>query len=373
MTTEFITSTFKCIEGKESKIFTSESYNFVFSKVDGRFWRWGKTKDEDPMFSPFGPELLDIEISINGCPNAGRTDGCKYCYKGNTNGPASNMTLEQFKKIINGISPTVLQIALGITGVQTNPDFIPIMQYCRSKGIIPNFTLSGVDLTPDLAKQTASIVGALAVSVYDGQKDVCYDTVKTYTDLGVNQTNIHCVVCEENKDFVMEVLDDVLNDPRLEKLHAIVFLMLKPKGRAKDHFTPLSYEGHKQLVEFCMSKDIVFGFDSCSSPLFEKSVLESDLSLDKKKSLIGMSESCESGLFSLYINWEAIAFPCSFTENEAGWEEGIPVGEGDFIQDVWYHPRLVEWRENLLSNHTDERGCRNCPTFSEVGELSCVR
>jgi len=41
-----------------------------------------------------------------------------------------------------------------------------------------------------------------------------------------------------------------------------------------------------------------------------------------------------------------------------GWEEGISVLDCEgFLNDVWYNPRVVEWRETLLGN------CRECPVF----------
>ena len=50
-------------EDKEKKLFRSKKYNYNFSKTTGYFERWGRRKEDDPPLSPFGPELLDIEIS----------------------------------------------------------------------------------------------------------------------------------------------------------------------------------------------------------------------------------------------------------------------------------------------------------------------
>lgn len=64
------------VDGKNKKSLRSKDYNFDFDKTNGNFMRWGKTKasEDDPKFSPFGPEILDIEISVNGCPN-----NCRFC------------------------------------------------------------------------------------------------------------------------------------------------------------------------------------------------------------------------------------------------------------------------------------------------------
>jgi MoaA/NifB/PqqE/SkfB family radical SAM enzyme len=217
------------------KACTSPDYNFIFSKDDGTFMRWGETPADDPPYCKIGPEILDIEISVNGCPNR-----CSFCYKNNTSVPPKNMSFETFKIIIDKFNRVLCQVAFGITGIQTNPDFFKMMEYCREIGIIPNFTLSGIDLTNEYAEKAAKLVGALAVSAYKTDKNICYNTVKLFTDLGVKQTNIHLMVSNETLDFVYEVIDDRIKDGRLSNMNAIVFLGLKPKGRAKGTFSPVN-------------------------------------------------------------------------------------------------------------------------------------
>ena len=65
------------------------------------------------------------------------------------------MTFETFKTIIDKMPIVLTQIAFGITGIQTNPDFIKMLKYCREKQIVPNFTLSGIDLSDKIAKEVA--------------------------------------------------------------------------------------------------------------------------------------------------------------------------------------------------------------------------
>ena len=51
--------------GEVWKKFRAENYNYDFRISDGMFARWGKTKEsiDDPEMSPFGPEILDFEIT----------------------------------------------------------------------------------------------------------------------------------------------------------------------------------------------------------------------------------------------------------------------------------------------------------------------
>jgi hypothetical protein len=268
--------------------------------------------------------------------------------------------MEKFTVELDGKKVYFLtQIAFGITGVQTNPDFIPIMEYCREIGIIPNFTLSGIDLTDELAVKISKLVGALAVSVYETDKNVGYNTIKKFTDLGMKQVNIHLMVSEETIPFVYEVINDRVTDPRLANMNAIVFLGVKPKGRASN-FHPLKTSEYAKLIEDCFSKKIAFGFDSCSAPKFEETVRTSDFPEEKKKELLMVSESCESTLFSCYINVHGQAVPCSFAEGVADITP-VNVLDYDSFLDVWNSGTYKMFREKLLAGQKD--GCRFCPIY----------
>jgi len=266
------------------------------------------------------------------------------------------------KKVVERPAPySIYQLAFGITGVQTNPDFLKMMKYAREKGIVPNFTLSGIDLTDELADEIAKVIGGCAVSAYQTDKNMCYDTVKKFTDRGISQTNIHLMTSKETLPFVYEVLKDRLTDHRLTDMNAIIFLGVKPKGRAAGHYTPISQDEFDAILRFCWDNKISIGFDSCTAPKYEMAIRGSDLPDEEKKAHIQHSESCESSLFSLYINVRGEVWPCSFTEDEPGQEPIDVLAAEDFVRDVWYNPALVKFRKRLLATSKD--GCRSCPAF----------
>jgi len=332
----------------------SPTYNNFLDKRTGDFARWGATIEDDPEYSPLGPEILDIEISVDGCPNR-----CAFCYKGNKASAPTNMGLDMFKAILERFPPNLGQVAFGITGVQTNPDFIAMMEHCRSKGIVPNFTLSGIDLTPEIAERCAKLVGAVAVSVYE-PVDVGYDTVKTFTDLGVTQTNIHLMVSRETWPHVWRVLADRKTDPRLAKMNAVVFLTAKPKGRARGRFRAPTVDQYTELIRHCLEEETAFGFDSCGAAKFETVIDQLDIDDGLRARLKMCSESCESDLFSAYVNVLGEYWHCSFSEGEEGIE---PVSILDH-PDFWNSEPVRAFRARLLSTTKD--GCRRCPIFPEI-------
>ena len=345
------------------KKFRSENYNYNFNLTTGYFERWGSTKTEDPQQAP-APEILDIETSINGCPKGKSGKICDFCYKGNTAGKSSYMTFETFKSIIDKFSKIngihfLSQLAAGITSFNANPDLFKIFEYARSLNIIPNLTISGRDtLTDEQIDRLLKVIGAAAFSIYEEDKDQCYDLIHRFISKGLKQCNIHYMVSVESYSFLMTVVNDIKNDARLKGLNAIVFLGLKPKGRGKGYGV-LPYDKYDELIQYCLNNQINFGFDSCSSPKVEKSVIDSkSIVTSTKENILSCCERCESNLMSFYINVEGISFPCSFAEDI---ETGIDITKiNDFTSDAWNSDIAKNWRYRLLSLN------RECPLYSEI-------
>jgi radical SAM protein with 4Fe4S-binding SPASM domain len=345
----------KILETPQHKSVQSEDYNYVFNKTNGLFCRYGRTLEDDPLVAPM-PEILDIEITTicNGIANIdGHESPCRFCYKGNTR-VGKNMSFEIFRKVLDSMSSLLTQIALGCDAKATsNPDIWRMMEYARSKGIIPNITIA--DISDEIADKLVSHCGACAVSRY-ANKDICYDSVKKLTDRGLDQTNIHMLLSEETYDMVMETIQDRLTDPRLEKLNAIVFLSLKQKGRGVGYH-PLSFERFQNIVTTAMNAKIGFGFDSCSCAKFLAVVKDHPQLKDFEQ----ISDPCEATLFSSYVNVDGRYFPCSFAESLF---EGIEVGDKPF-SEIWNDPKTVEFRKKLLATaDANALGCRECPLFT---------
>jgi len=334
----------------EYKYLMSENLNYVFNRKTGFSAVWGATTKDDPDFSPFGPFIADIEVTTI-CKGPGGVP-CNFCYKANT--PKGHyMSFELFQKVFDKLPDTLQQVAYGVDSqCESNPDIWKIMEYTRSKGVIPNVTVA--DISDYTADMIVSLCGACAVSRY-ADKDYCYDSVKKLVDRGMAQVNIHQMLSTETLHQVWETLTDIVyREPKLAGLNAIVFLSLKKKGRGIGH-NPISQEEFNEIVNFCLENKISYGFDSCSCSKFLKAV-EGHKDEEHFKMV---AEPCESTRFSSYIDTFGNFTPCSFCEGVEGWEQGISVSEcDDFIKDVWMNDRTVKFRNNCISCMNMKKACQ---------------
>ena len=332
------------------KVFRSEDYNYNFNLRTGLMARWGRNKKDDPIMSPYGPELADIEISTICNGPDGRV--CSFCYKSNTP-KGKNMTLSTFKKVFKSLtndkpSSLLSQIAFGVGTLSANKDLWDIMNHCRENNVIPNITINGYKITDDDVNKLSYYCGAVAVSNYE-PKDICYNTVRRLLDAGIKQTNIHMMASSQSYDRCFELIDDYTTDKRLKGMGALVFLGCKEKGKRNADTSLKSNAKYKRLIDYAIKKGAKIGFDSCSAPSFLEAVKDTaDFGYYSQ-----LAESCESSRFSIFCNVDGEIFPCSFCEGNPGWETGIDLlNDGrDFI-DIWLNDdKLVEWRKKLTATN----------------------
>lgn len=389
-------------EDGQYKIVESDNYNYFFNKKTGLFLRWGKDKNDDPIYAPM-PEILDLEISAGKCMGK-----CPECYK--CNGAVEethNMSFSEFKNIFHKVAKTkfrvdfknetpsvtgyiygderfdtkedfisdiksqfensedikniyiyntglLQQIAFGICDIGTNPDFFNMMKYCREFDVIPNYTCHALDMNKEYAKLTAKYCGAIAISVYNKQK--AYNAVKMLADAGMKQINFHTIAHDKSYDKILSIIDDIKNDERLiDNINAVVLLKYKPKGNGVGKFKHLTDEQYKTIINHAETNNVGIGFDSCSAHSYLR-IIKDDVNYDKKSMC---AEPCESSCFSSYINHKGEFFACSFCENEGMWQDGINVLECEnFEKEIWQNSKTKKFREILLKNK------RKCPMFS---------
>lgn len=308
---------------------TGLSYFQLFNKRTGFNARMGRDSKTDPTWCPLGPEILDLEISVHGCPRVGG-HACRFCYKGNTDRPPTNLPLADFMAIVDRFPRNLSQIALGITGVQTNPDFPEMLRWLREeRGIVPNYTLSGVDLTDPLVEATVRHCGRVAVSVYEADRELCYRTLARFHALRPNFCNVHLLLSNQNMGFVDSVLDDVASG-RVVGLRNLVFLRCKPVGRASNLDCSLSMDNLAHAIDRCQEVGVSCGFDSCSCGMVED--LLRQRGMDR---LSVYTEPCESSRFSSYVNVHGQYSHCSFCEHLPGFPAVDLLADGFDFHRFW--------------------------------------
>jgi hypothetical protein len=267
------------------------------------------------------------------------------CYK--ANGPkGSVMSFETFKMIFDKLPQTVNQIAFGADAkLESCPDLWKMMEYCRANHVVPNITAADID--EPTSYKLAKYCGAVSCSFY-GDEQIFLRSLQNLKKAGLRQINCHVLISEQTVPWVHHLIDNW--ELYGKYLNAIVCLQLKTAGRGKT-YTRLNQHEFTAIVKRFLDGNIPFGSDSCGV----WKVVAAFEALDKKAP-VELLESCESTLFSLYINAKGVFFPCSFNEKP---EMGIKLENvNDFVKEVWHSDVANQFRESL-------KRCKNhCPSYT---------
>ena len=327
-----------------TKVVESETYYYVFDKQTGYFVRWGETKDDDPVMAP-GFEILDWEISTI-CDN-----NCRYCYKSNkSEGKTIDIvTFSEYLLRLKAMNPFWCQTAFGVGSLRYIPELGIILHKTRSAGIIPNITISCHETWQPGIEAIKTYCGACAVSNYHLDKTLSLADYLRSGHSRLAQVNVHQLLSKETLPDCFKLIQAVW-DLQLQgnnPVTAIVFLWVKPKGRAlENQYHPVSQNELNLLIETALERKIGIGFDSCSASF----VLQNTL----MKRYTEYIEPCESTLFSAYLDVDGIFYPCSFCADVCA---GVPIQQITSIQDLWESEQYIAFREKLLENN------RSCPIF----------
>lgn len=269
------------------------------------------------------------------------------------------MALSDYKSVIDQAADMgTFQVALGGGNPNQHPDFVEMIEYTRSKGVVPNYTTNGRGLTEEIIVATAKTCGAVAVSVYEPFVEAA-EAIRKLTDAGI-KTNVHFILDAFSVDTAIEWL----NDPPefLSPINALIFLNYKPSGRRV--FEERLLRHSDRLDEFfalatAPREGIKVGFDACCvSGLFARS--------DANHALV---DACDAGRFSVYVSEDMRVYPCSF---QAALAEGDRLGDGRSLHDIWMNsPNIGSFRDYFASQTCGgcphRKSCMNgCPIFEDL-------
>lgn len=321
---------------KYLSIFDPKTGNAIRSNVFD-----GSPNPPDPFMSSY-PELIDIGI-MGRCKNA---DACTIgCYQGKRK-DGQNMSLENYKMIIDQAAGKVQQVALGGAGSPNeHENYEEILKYTRESGIVPNFTTSGIGLTARDAAIAKEYCGAVAVSYY--KQPYTFEAIRLFKEAGI-QTNIHFVLSKDSLEEAIDILEkDVLD---LGYKGAIVFLTHKPVGcGSKDQVLELN-DNLKHFIDLAAAPHkFGIGFDSCFIP----TIIASGI----KTIPMNCLDTCEGARFSCYIAADMYMTPCSFDQKRS---YGQFISEDLSIYNIWNHSAGFKRFRNSL-----EFSCPECPDNKE--------
>lgn len=297
----------------------------------------GMDTGKDPFMASY-PELLDVGI-METCACANR---CKVgCYQKASERSGKNMSVGDFTRIARESAGKCFSFALGGAGdPDTHEEFETILRICRENRIVPNFTTSGIAMTPEKAALCKTYCGAVAVSEHHA--DYTRKAVSMLLGAGV-RTNIHFVLSRNSIGRAMEILKD---GGTYKDINALVFLLYKPVGfgRKENVLQP----GDPQVREFFELIDrggFLFktGFDSCTCP----GILNFTKNTDPNT-----MDTCEGARFSAYIDTSMNMMPCSFANQDPSWHVSLRTHS---IKEAWDSDVFEKFRNSL------RHSCTGCP------------
>lgn len=321
-----------------------KNYISFFDEKTGQYIRIskdenGKYTDKDTFMTNF-PELLDVGI-MGHCIH-GQTGLCLSagigCYQDGLNSDKENMSLDDFKSIINQCKDKTYQIALGGCGdPDQHENFEEILIICRENGIVPNFTTSGFGMNDKIAELCKKYCGAVAVSWY--RNDYTMSAIHTLISHNV-KTNIHYVLSESTvHEALLRLKNECKNICRgfPDGINALVFLLHKPVGLGKKEevITENNIE-FQELIHYIDNNEFPYkiGFDSCTVPAL----------IDLKNTISESVDTCEAARWSAYISPDMKIMPCSFDNQSEKWAVDLRTNT---IERAWYSEKFNNFRNYL--------------------------
>lgn len=316
----------------------------IFNPQTGFYARTGVLDEEgkdtgvDPFMTTF-PELIDIGIMghcQHGLSGLCKTSGVQ-CYQSGWHKNELNMSLEDYKSLMEQSKGRVFQVALGGRGdPDMHENFIEILRMTRQHNIIPNYTTSGLGMNDEKIMASKKYCGAVAVSWYG--KPYTIKTIQDLVNAGV-KTNIHFVLSAKSIDAAIDMVENNLFP---DGINAVIFLLHKPVGLGTEDMMLKDVGKIKKFMSLItLDHPFKIGFDSCSVPaVINYATGVAPESID----------TCEGGRWSAYISADMVIMPCSFDQDHR-WSVSL---REYTIQGAWESKKFDAFRLGM------KESCPSC-------------
>ncbi|MCK4760815.1 MAG: radical SAM protein, partial [Candidatus Aminicenantes bacterium] len=260
---------------------------------------------------------------------------CEHCYMDGGDPDPGELDTAAFKSALDVLAGMkVFHIALGGGEALERDDLFEIAAYARQTGLIPNLTVSGAQITEQVARQM-TVFGQVNISV-DGIDDdyAAYrgkemfpaaDRAFDYLTAAGVPTGINCVIGKKN----FAGIEQLFRYAKKKKLNEIEFLRLKPAGRGKSLYLQerSTYEQNIQLTpllaKWSQKYKITAKIDCSFVPMYCYHRPPVEL-------LEGLATyGCEAGNVLLGARSDGSVSGCSFLENLGISVFDLPAAFGD--------------------------------------------
>jgi len=286
--------------------------------VDRDFMR-SMGHEHSPLWE--GPEasLLSAPLEVHFSVTNACSERCGHCYMDSGEKDSGEMPAEEFRRAVDLLAGMgVFHMALGGGEALERPDFFELASYVRERGMVPNLTTNGRQITKETAAQcrifgqvNVSIDDAFALRKIEGPLAERVRRVDLLLEAGI-KVGVNCVVSRGNFDHLAALFDFAAK----RGLTDVEFLRLKPTGRARsDYFdrrlTPAqNREFYPAIRDLSRAYNVSAKIDCSFVPMF--CWHRPDKTLMEQFSVYG----CEAGNVLLGVRSDGSFAGCSFLSGE---------------------------------------------------------
>jgi radical SAM protein with 4Fe4S-binding SPASM domain len=247
--------------------------------------------------------------------------GCPHCYMDAGQQDKGELDTASLKRALDILAQMkVFHIALGGGEALERPDLFEIAEYARTKGLVPNLTVSGSKITPGVAEKM-KIFGQVNVSL-DGvgntysvfrNKDmflIADNAIDCLIKAGV-PTGINCVIGRNNFDGIAELFKYAAK----KRVNEIEFLRLKPSGRGMEKYLQerTTYEQNISLAPMLAELSAEYGITAKIDCSFIPMFCYHNPSLEILEAIA--TYGCEAGNVLLGVRSNGSVSGCSFLKS----------------------------------------------------------
>jgi radical SAM protein with 4Fe4S-binding SPASM domain len=322
-------------------------------------WAFSSSQSE-PELVPIAPESVHLQLN-NVCNLR-----CPSCYVTLQNKDYGSLPLDRWITLVNEMADMgVFQLALGGGEPLMSPNFVPIVQQSRRRGLLPNVTTNGHLLTEQLVNQIRGLIGEVRLSFNDGatvNRRLLAEKSALLKAWNV-QFGYNVIATHRNVGKIDEILQELL------ELHPHSITLLRPK--------PAPFNERWYAANALSQHDSMHLGEQLRrlEPLFVDTMLTVDCAFsylfhglsDEELIRRGVA-GCAMGERFVVVAWNGDVYPCSHVRGQEYKMGNVKEKRFQAICETCYaftHTLADRrWLEENCSSSTRRKFCGGCPAVA---------